>query len=90
MPRARGRSASWLLLLGSVLAAAWLARPGTAGATTPRTVRHVAAEDGAGTGRAAAPPATATLWTSGAGFPCYRQPVIAGAGGGTSHGRQSH
>ena len=85
MPRARARSASWLLL-GPVLAAAWLARPGTAGPTAPRTVRHVAAVE-VESGWAAAPPATATLWTSGAGFPCYRQPVIADAGGGASHGR---
>lgn len=27
------------------------------------------------------PPAPATLWTSGQGFPCYRQPVIVSAGG---------
>ena len=30
---------------------------------------------------AAMPPAPATLWTSGHGFPCYRQPVVVSAGG---------
>lgn len=30
---------------------------------------------------AAMPPVPATLWTSGHGFPCYRQPVIVSAGG---------
>lgn len=27
------------------------------------------------------PPAPATLWTSGNGFPCYRQPVVVSGGG---------
>ncbi len=35
----------------------------------------------AGAAAAKMPPAPATLWTSGHGFPCYRQPVVVSAGG---------
>ena len=34
-----------------------------------------------GAASAAAPPTTASLWTSGHGFPCFRQPVVISAGG---------